>query len=115
MATAPPASREAPPSAMPESHIVMDSRGVAWIRGANTKVKEIVLDALAYGLTPQRIREEHRHLSLAQIHAALSYYYDHQAALDAEMERDRQEMEALAAQNADSPLRRRLRDHDQRP
>lgn len=94
---------------VPESHITLDQRGVAWIRGANTKVKEVVLDKLVYGLDPEAIHREHPHLSLAQIHAALSYYYDHQAALDAEMASDLQEADRLALEAVRSPLRQRLR------
>ena len=34
------------------SPIELDDRGVAWITGANTKVIEVVLDKIAYGLVP---------------------------------------------------------------
>jgi hypothetical protein len=46
---------------------------------------------------------------LAQIHAALGYYYDHQAAFDAAMAKSLAEADRLAAGTTDSPLRRRLR------
>jgi hypothetical protein len=46
---------------------------------------------------------------MAQIHAALSYYYDHQAEFDAEIERQLQEYDELRAKVEDSPLRQRLR------
>jgi uncharacterized protein DUF433 len=69
----------------------------------------VVLDKLAHGSSPEEMHFQHPHLSLAQIHAALSYYYDHQQEFDAAIERQLQEVEALAAQAADSPLRRRLR------
>lgn len=91
------------------THIELDDAGVAWITGANTKVIEVVLDKLAYGWSPEEIHFQHSYLSLAQIHAALSYYYDHQTELDAEIARRRQEVEALAAQAKDSPGRQRLR------
>jgi len=91
------------------NHIVLDDRGVAWIDGANTKVVEVVLDKLAYGFSPEEIHFQHRHLSLAQIHAALAYYYDHQDELDAQIDHDYHEAEALRAQAGESPLVRRLR------
>jgi uncharacterized protein (DUF433 family) len=91
------------------AHIYLDDRGVAWIDDTNVKVIEVVLDRLAYGLSPEEIHFQHPYLSLAQIHAALSYYYDHQDELDAEIERQLREVEALAAQASDSPVRRRLR------
>ena len=70
------------------TQIALDERGVAWIVGANTKVKEIVLDRVAHGWSPEEIHFQHRHLSLAQIHAALAYYYEHQGQFDEEIQCD---------------------------
>jgi uncharacterized protein (DUF433 family) len=91
------------------SHIWLDDRGVAWIDDTNTKVIEVVLDRVAYGLDADAIHREHPHLSLGQIYAALSYYYDHQAEIDAEIERQVREVDALAAQAGESPFVRRMR------
>jgi uncharacterized protein (DUF433 family) len=88
--------------------IELDDRGVAWITGANTKVIEVVLDKIAYGWSPEEMHLQHPHLSLAQIHAALSYYYEHQEELDADIERRHKEVEKMAAESADSPLRHKL-------
>jgi uncharacterized protein (DUF433 family) len=90
------------------AHIRLDERGVAWIDDTNVKVIEVVLDTLAYGSSPEEIHFQHPDLSLAQMHAALSYYYDHQAEFDTEMERQLREVEALAAQASDPPVRKRL-------
>lgn len=65
-------------------HIEVDARGIASLVGTRTKVRQVALDALA-GLTPAQIQQQYPHLSLAQIHAALAYYYDHRAAVDAEI------------------------------
>ncbi len=91
------------------AHIHLDDRGMAWIDDTKVKVIEVVLDKLAHGSNPEEIHFQHPHLSLAQIHAALSYYYDHQEAFDAEIERDLAEVEDMAALAGDSPLRKRLR------
>ena len=91
------------------THIEIDDKGVASIAGANTKVVEVVLDKLAYGWSPEEIHFQHPHLSLAQIHAALAYYFDHQAHFDKQIEGTLREAESLAGQTADSPLRQRLR------
>jgi len=92
------------------AHIHLDHRGVAWIDDTNVKVIEVVLDKIADGLSPEEIHFQHPDLSLAQIHAALSYYYDHQTEIDAEIERQVQRVEALAARAAiDSPFRKRMR------
>ena len=91
------------------AHIHLDKRGVAWIDDTNVKVIEVVLDKLAHESSPEETHFQYPDLSLAQIHAALSYYYDHQQAFDAEIERQLLEVEAMAARASDSPVRRRLR------
>jgi len=91
------------------AHIHLDNRGRAWIDDTNTKVIEVVLDKLANGSSPEEIHFQHAHLSMAQIHAALSYYYDHQAEFDAEIERQVKEYDELRAKVEDSPIRQRLR------
>ena len=90
-------------------HIRLDQQGVAWIDDANVKVIELVLDRLAYGWSPEEIHFQHAHLSLAQIHAALAYYYDHQAALDAEIARQDATVRQLQQEAGDSPLVARLK------
>jgi len=94
---------------MVTAHIYLDERGIAWIDDTNVKVIEVVLDKLAHGWSPEEIHFQHAHLSLAQIHAALSYYYDNQQTFEATIERQLQEIEAMAAQASDSPFRKRLR------
>ena len=95
------------------TQIELDHRGVAWVRGTGTKVKEIVLDKLAYGWSPDEMHEQHPHLSLAQLHAALTYYYENQAAIDEEMQRDEEEEDRLLAECSDPEFRRKLIDRIQ--
>ncbi len=91
------------------SHIELDEQGRAWIVGANTKVIEVVCDKIAYGWSPEEMHFQHPHLSLAQIHAALSYYYDHKEEIDTEIAQQVKEYEKLRAQSENSPLRQKLR------
>ena len=106
----PPVAQGRPPSTMVASHIVLDERGVAWIDDTNVKVIEVVIDKVAWRWSSEAIHLQHPHLSLAQIHAALAYYYDHQAEFDAEMERQYREYQAArAAQGTDTPLHQKLR------
>jgi len=88
-------------------HIWMDEQGRAWIDDANVKVIEIVLDHIAYGWTSEAIQENHPALTLAQIYAALAWYYDHQADLDAEIEGQSERLQTLRAAAKPSPLARR--------
>jgi uncharacterized protein (DUF433 family) len=90
------------------SHIRLDDQGVAWIEGTQVKVIEVALDKLAHGWSPEEMHFQHPHLSLAQIHAALAYYYDHQTELDAEIERRLKFADELAEQSRESPLRKKL-------
>jgi uncharacterized protein (DUF433 family) len=90
------------------AHIEIDENGVAWISDTTVKVIELVIDRLVHGSSPEEMYFQFPHLSLAQIHAALAYYYDNQAALDTEIERRSQEAKALANEISDSPLRQKL-------
>lgn len=90
------------------SLIEIDEKGVAWISGANTKVVEVVLDKMAHNSSPEEMHEQYPHLSLAQIHAALSYYYEHQAEVDADIERRDREVETLRAQQRNPFTRQEL-------
>ncbi|MGH7957867.1 MAG: DUF433 domain-containing protein [Opitutaceae bacterium] len=96
-------------TAEPIAHIYRDPAGAAWIDRTRVKVIELALDHVAYGWSAEEIHRQHPHLSLAQIHAALGYYYDHQTAFDQQMAESLAEADRLAAATADSPLRRRLR------
>lgn len=97
-------------SAVQTAHIRLDDRGVAWVDDSNVKVIEVALDMIAHGATADHIYDLHDgYLSMSQIHAALSYYFDHQADFDAEVERQVREARQLRKENLDSPGRRRLR------
>jgi uncharacterized protein (DUF433 family) len=92
------------------SHVRLDERGIAWIDDTNVKVIEVAMDRRGHGFSAEEIAYQHYHrLSLAQIHAALAYYYDHQAEFDAEMDRQLKECEQARAATLDSPGRQRLR------
>jgi uncharacterized protein (DUF433 family) len=97
-------------STVVSSLIEIDEDGVAWIVGANTKVIEVVVDKLAHGSSPEELHFQYPHLSLAQIHAALSFYHEHETELEAEIERRLLQVNELAAREPDSPLRQRLRE-----
>ncbi|HEY6332029.1 MAG TPA: DUF433 domain-containing protein [Blastocatellia bacterium] len=90
------------------THIEIDDKGVAWITGTNTKVIEIVLDRIAHGWSPEEIHFQHPHLTLAEIHSALAYFYDHQEKLDAEIDRRRREANEVATKASDPAFRKRL-------
>jgi uncharacterized protein (DUF433 family) len=92
------------------THLELDGYGVAWIGDTRVKVIEVVLDKIAYGWSPEEIHFQHPQLSLAQIHAALTYYYENQDDLDAAIRRGLEESDALAVQLSDPGFRKTLRD-----
>jgi uncharacterized protein (DUF433 family) len=51
------------------------------------------------GLIPEEIARKLGHLSLAQVHAALAYYHANQSEIDADLEAEALETEALAQQH----------------
>jgi uncharacterized protein (DUF433 family) len=91
------------------AHIHLDDAGSSWIDDTNVKVIEVVLDKIAYGWDAEKIHDEYPHLSLAQIHAALSYYYDHKTEMDREIETQLQRVEEAAARAGTPAILARLR------
>lgn len=96
-------------TAVVDSYIEIDENRVAWIADTKVKVIEIALDKLAHGSSPEELHFQYPHLSMAQIHTALAYYYDHQQELDAEILQRLGEVNELAARQANSPLQQKLR------
>lgn len=72
--------------------------GKAVVAGTRIKVTQIALEFERLGWTADQIIDAHPHLTLPQVHDALSYYYENQAELDAEM---------MAEEEAAAELRRR--------
>jgi len=58
-------------------HITMHPRGVPCIDGTRHRVIDIVADHVAHGYSVAQIVEQYPDLTLAQVHAAFTYYYDH--------------------------------------
>jgi uncharacterized protein (DUF433 family) len=56
---------------------------VPCIDGTRHWVIDIVADHVAHGYSAAQIVEQYLDLTLAQVHTALTYYYDHQVELDA--------------------------------
>ena len=72
-------------------HIVKDE-GICGeqprIAGTRIKVQHIVLEYERLGWTPDQICNAHPGLTLADVHAAITYYYDHRDEIDNAIQRD---------------------------
>lgn len=66
-------------------HIVLDEKGAPVIEGTTMKVIELVSEKLAYGWSPEELHFQHPSMTPGQIHAALSYYWDHAEQFDREI------------------------------
>jgi uncharacterized protein (DUF433 family) len=89
-------------------HIKLDEDGTARVAGTRSRVIDLVMERRAFGYSPEEMQRQHPHLSLAQIHAALAYYWDHQDALDAEIERRTEDVDVLQQSAPSPPVMERL-------
>ena len=92
-------------------HIEIDQTGVPLIAGTTMKVVELVTSHLAYGWSPEELHFQFPHLTLGEIYAALAYYWDHKADIDADMirrERYVEELEGSRAVRVDCGLRAKV-------
>ena len=90
-------------------HIEIDETGVPLIAGTTMKVVELVTSHLAYGWSPEELHFQYPHLTLGEIYAALAYYWDHKADMDADMMRRERYVEELRDEVGPSELTARLR------
>lgn len=73
-------------------------------RHPRVRVAQIVMDYLAYGWSADEIHRQHCHLGLAEVHAAMGYYYDNQAEIDAEICAELEEVDRSLDANARSAV-----------
>jgi uncharacterized protein (DUF433 family) len=95
-----------PVTEIPVSHLVFDDQGRALIRGTTCKVIELAEYHRYWKMDADSLHANLPHLSLAQIHAALSYYYDRQAEFDAQMERNAEWADRMRQQQGGNPVTR---------
>src|SRR5262245_40634067 len=94
----------------PVEPIELDSRGVAWIRGKQVKVIEIVFDLLAHGGGIKEIRSRFAKLTAKEVGAALDYFREHQPEFQLEIQRRWEQISRLGLREADSPFQKRLQE-----
>jgi uncharacterized protein (DUF433 family) len=70
--------------------------GSAVITGTRFPVRSVVTYILRHGITPEELVAQFPHLTLAQVHDALAYYYD-----------NRDEIEKDLAENTEEAVRQR--------
>ena len=78
-------------------------------RTPGVRVSQIVMDYLAHGWSVDEMCRQHPYLSLAEAHAAMTYYFDHQAEVDAEIEAELRSVDQCRAEASPSPLSARMK------
>ena len=63
--------------------------GKARIDGHRVRVQDIVTDYEWNGLSPDEICQQYPTITLAHVHAALSYYYEHRDEIQADIASER--------------------------
>ena len=90
-------------------YVQIDDQNVAIITDTTMKVVELVTAHLAQGWSPEELHFQYPYLTMAQIHAALAYYWDHKEEIDADRQQRFQFAEQLKQQSGDSPFVTRLK------
>ncbi len=78
----------------------------AYIAGTRVRVQDIYAQSEVHGHTPEEIAEGLPHLSLGQIHAALSYLHDHRDEILRELKEDEAFVNSLRSAAGPSLLER---------
>jgi len=82
--------------------------GKPHVAGHRVKVQHIASWHEQAGISPDEIVAAHPGLTLADVHAALAYYYDHRAEIDADAAADEDFLASLKNGSPRSLLLRRL-------
>ena len=85
------------------AHIFIDDHGVPRTMNHRVKVSMIGQKHVVAGESVQNIAE-HYDITLADVHAALVYYYDHQAEIDAQIQAELAEIRTAQAAAPPSPF-----------
>jgi len=78
------------------------------IAGTRIKVSQIAIEYERMGMTPDEIVEAHPHLTLPQIHSALSYYYENVEAINAQIRAERLFVEEMMKLHPGSVLQEKI-------
>jgi uncharacterized protein (DUF433 family) len=78
-------------------------------RVPRVRVAQIVMDYLAHGWSADEMCRQHPYLTLAEAHAALTYYFDHQQEIDQEIGQEWAAAGRAHAHAQPSPFLQRLR------
>src|SRR5271157_6090364 len=79
------------------------------IRFPRIRVAQLVMDYLSHGWSPDEMYRQHPYLTPAEAHAAMGYYFDHQAEINQEIRAEIELAERESALESRLPVILRLR------
>jgi uncharacterized protein (DUF433 family) len=85
-------------------HISKDSTicgGKACIKSTRIRVLDIVTATEHLALSPDEVCNQYPELTLAQVHCALAYYYDHREEVQAEIKSEREVVDKFQRDHPD--------------
>jgi uncharacterized protein (DUF433 family) len=82
----------------------------AYLAGTRVRVQDIYVDSEVSGKSPEEIVAALPHLTLAQVHAALAYYFDHRDEILDELRQDEHFVALMKERTGPGPLEIKLRD-----
>ena len=98
-------------AALPHKEHITSRPGVCGgkpcVAGTRIRVWDVAVLAQS-GQSPDEILSAYPHLTLADVHAALAYYYDNQQAIDQQNADDEQFVEQLKQTLGPGPLEKKL-------
>ena len=94
---------------MSQTHIEIDqATGRPCIAGTGIRVWDVYVLSERQGKTPDEIVAAFPHITLADVHAALAYYWDHKEEIDQQMKEADEFVQQLKAAGGPGPLARKL-------
>ncbi len=92
-------------NAIISSGIDVDNEGVARIGKTRIKVLHLVMAMKSWALDATGLHQNYPELSMAEIHAALAYYYENQETFDRDIAKSAEDSALLEAELSDPKLR----------
>ena len=86
--------------------------GKPCIAGTRIRVWDIYVHHEVRGMTPDEIVAQYPELSLADVHAAMAYYWDNREAIEKQMKEADEFVDQLKAVTGPGPIDRKLRGMD---
>jgi uncharacterized protein (DUF433 family) len=103
------------PASLTYPHIVKEPGEPARLdRHARTRVAMIVADYLWRGWSAEEIARQYPYLTLAEVHAAMTYYFDHRDEIENELLAEYREVEEWKKTHPTPPFLLRLKEQANR-